>query len=673
MIDWLTIVIALVIIASLVAFFGYFAWKINETDNLLFGGKTNENQVSLVDSQTEKKKNHDQNKKKRKEPKKPKREEVKQQTQSEETDEESEQDSSSTQQANVTDLSSKARKRQKNKPTVVVVEKTENPIDQQPKPLAKGKTQVKVNPTKPTVAVVTAAPKKAAPIVSREEHFDEEQPFTVVGANRNKTNSTTKSNIVNTSTTPIEPLAPRQPSPPTTQINGTSTPPTTTTTTTTPAPAPAPVTATKSTKVADLVKTLPSSKVVVSELMTALDAFALSSDELDLIAHKITNKQSILKQDWSKLTTKVEKTAQPSTTKDNDVEVRRLNELLKQKEKQIENLQITIQQRKQETTTNHVETNQVQQRLMQEQICKLSVQNGEFEKKIKRLETFVDEKEKLLKELENENEQLKRENIVHVEEPNGLTAEEAEKLQNEILHLKNVAEKLEKTHYQELVETLPENLRGELQMGDQWISSYRKLLQTHLDSTQRQFEEQMATSKRDNEKLQKNMTEVENQLKEIEQIVQTKEDLLILELKNKDEKIANVLHENETLTGELNRLRTELERVQTSYETSLSDIRALKVQLDERFLVAANTPPVATDESFELIKQSPPSSSPIVIDMRAEQLNELIRSSKEALENQDSLTQQLDRHLDDMHRTTGAGETSTSNVDESNATSSNQQ
>lgn len=75
------------------------------------------------------------------------------------------------------------------------------------------------------------------------------------------------------------------------------------------------------------------------------------------------------------------------------------------------------------------------------------------------------------------------------------------------------------------------------------------------------------------------------------------------------------------------------------------------------------------DESFELIKQSPPSSSPIVIDMRAEQLNELIRSSKEALENQDSLTEQLDRHLDDMNRTSGTG----SNVDENNATSSNQQ
>lgn len=666
MIDWLTIVIALVIIASLVAFFGYFAWKINESDNLLFGGKTNENSLSLVDSQTEKKKNHDQNKKKRKEQKKPKREEVKQQTQSEETDEESEQDQSSAQQVNVTDSSSKARKRQKNKPNIAVIEKVENSVDQQTKPLAKGKIQAKLNPTKPTVAVAAPAPKKAAPIVSREEQLDEEQPFTVVGANRNKNNSTTKSNqIVNTSTAPVEPLAPRQPAT-TTQVNGTSTPPP-------PPPPTTTTTTTKSTKLADVVKTLPSSKVVVNELMTALDAFALSTDELDLIAHKITNKQSILKQDWSKLTTKVDKTAQP-TTNNNDGEFRRLNDLLKEKEKQIENLQMTIeQQRKQETTINHVETNQVQQRLMQEQICKLSVQNGEFEKKIKRLENVVDEKEKVLKELENENEQLKRENIVHVERPNGLTAEEAEKLQDEIVQLKNVAKQMNETHHQQLVETLPENLRHELSMGDQWILSYRKLLQTHLDSTQRQFEEQITTLKKDNEKLKQNMTEVENQLKDIEQIVQTKEDLLILELKNKDEKIANVLHENETLTGELNRLRTELERVQTAYETSLSEIRALKVQLDERFLVAANTPPVATDESFELIKQSPPSSSPIVIDMRAEQLNELIRSSKEALENQDSLTQQLDRHLDDMHRTTGAGETSTSNVDESNATSSNQQ
>ena len=41
--------------------------------------------------------------------------------------------------------------------------------------------------------------------------------------------------------------------------------------------------------------------------------------------------------------------------------------------------------------------------------------------------------------------------------------------------------------------------------------------------------------------------------------------------------------------------------------------------------------------------------------MRAEQLNELIRSSKEALESQDSATQQLDKHLNDMQHS-GLGE-----------------
>jgi hypothetical protein len=44
-----------------------------------------------------------------------------------------------------------------------------------------------------------------------------------------------------------------------------------------------------------------------------------------------------------------------------------------------------------------------------------------------------------------------------------------------------------------------------------------------------------------------------------------------------------------------------------------------------------------------------------VIDIRAEQLNELIRSSKEGLDNQDSTTQQPDKHLNDIHRS-GTGE-----------------
>ncbi len=46
---------------------------------------------------------------------------------------------------------------------------------------------------------------------------------------------------------------------------------------------------------------LPSSQAVVSELMTALDAFPLSTDELDIIMHKIANKQSVVKQDWSRV------------------------------------------------------------------------------------------------------------------------------------------------------------------------------------------------------------------------------------------------------------------------------------------------------------------------------------------------------------------------------------
>ena len=91
MIDWLTVVIALVIITSLVGVFGYFAWKINESDTFLFGGPTPDS----VDLPVEKKKGHEQTRKKRKEQKKPKREtkdgEAKQTNQSEETDEESEQ------------------------------------------------------------------------------------------------------------------------------------------------------------------------------------------------------------------------------------------------------------------------------------------------------------------------------------------------------------------------------------------------------------------------------------------------------------------------------------------------------------------------------------------------------------------------------------------------------
>ncbi len=73
MIDWLTIVIALVIIATLVGFFGFLAWKISISDPL-----TQDNNNQLTDSINDKRKKEknttEQTKKKRKDQKKSKRE-----------------------------------------------------------------------------------------------------------------------------------------------------------------------------------------------------------------------------------------------------------------------------------------------------------------------------------------------------------------------------------------------------------------------------------------------------------------------------------------------------------------------------------------------------------------------------------------------------------------------
>ncbi|CAF4307964.1 unnamed protein product, partial [Rotaria magnacalcarata] len=43
------------------------------------------------------------------------------------------------------------------------------------------------------------------------------------------------------------------------------------------------------------------------------------------------------------------------------------------------------------------------------------------------------------------------------------------------------------------------------------------------------------------------------------------------------------------------------------------------------------------------------------MDTRVDELNALIRSSKEALDNQDSIVQQLDKHLNELSRS-GTGE-----------------
>ena len=70
MIDWLTIVIALVIITSLVGGFGFLAWKINMSDPLV----RDSNDESVNDKRKKEKNSNEPSKKKRKDQKKWKRE-----------------------------------------------------------------------------------------------------------------------------------------------------------------------------------------------------------------------------------------------------------------------------------------------------------------------------------------------------------------------------------------------------------------------------------------------------------------------------------------------------------------------------------------------------------------------------------------------------------------------
>ncbi|CAF1043353.1 unnamed protein product [Adineta steineri] len=264
-------------------------------------------------------------------------------------------------------------------------------------------------------------------------------------------------------------------------------------------------------------------------------------------------------------------------------------------------------------------------------------------------------------------------------------------------HLRQEHEKQRKI----LTDLLTEDVRSQLprdnQNFDQWFSSYRQLFETNKNNAHQEAEalkreneqlhknmtdienhlkeieqtnnahQEAEALKRENEQLHKNMTDIENHLKEIEQTVQNKEETLFTELKSKDVVLDSMRGENEQLKDEMVRLRNEIQRLQSIHDASSNEVRVLKHQLDERFLIAANSP---QDESFELVKQPSPSLSPIVIDIRAEQLNELIRSSKEALENQESITQQLDKHLNDIH-STGQGETS--NTNESTVLSSTDQ
>jgi cytoskeletal protein RodZ len=73
MIDWLTIIIALVIIVSLIGGFGFLAWKINMPDPLV-RDETNPSTDSIHDKRRKEKNSSEQSKKKRKDQKKSKRE-----------------------------------------------------------------------------------------------------------------------------------------------------------------------------------------------------------------------------------------------------------------------------------------------------------------------------------------------------------------------------------------------------------------------------------------------------------------------------------------------------------------------------------------------------------------------------------------------------------------------
>lgn len=680
MIDWLTILVALIIISGVVGFFAFLAWKINVSDTLTLDKTLSATTTTATSNE---RKLQESSKKKRKEQQKKvktntKDNEAKEKPKSNEpTDddehEESEQEPSIVQAINV-EASSKARKRNKNKPdtdsAVVRV-----PPATHPKSTNKVQAKQQTQPAKP---------------VPNEEPIDDDQPFTVVGGNKNKTNLST----------PIQAQTPKETPK---QTNGVA-------------------------RLTDTVKskqevTSPS-KTGVAELLVALDAHTLSFDELDIIMHTIANKKSTIKQETNKKV-QIAQLSDESSKVNSDLkkiseelnlEKRRFNELLKEKldkERQVEVLLSQVQSlSSKQSQDNGLDMGSIQFQVLNEQMKKLSVENANLEKKATRFEVLTEEAKKekdeirktldkvqkqleenedkwkndekqhrleiselslRLEQLEKENEQLKKEDIVRVESTsNTVGLEEYEKLQEqnkqleeaqhsseqqwkqqiELLkkdqetkdenldHVRSELEKLKKQYenqireyHQTLTELLPEQVRTDLSHDVQgWLSSYRICFERYSDSLQ--------TLKTENHRLRQDMADVENQLKDIEHTVQNKEELLLSELKSKTALLDGVRDENEQLNEELKRTRSEIERIQTAHDTLLNEVQALKVQLEERFLVTTNTPPVVADESFELIKQPSPSLSPIVVDARAEHFNDFVQPDNEPNEHSDSNSQQ---------------------------------
>lgn len=205
-------------------------------------------------------------------------------------------------------------------------------------------------------------------------------------------------------------------------------------------------------KITDMFKALPTSQAVVCELMLALDAYPLSADELNIVMHKIANKQAVINKDWTKLQhgQKVDPQAHMGQMIDEsakaceedlrtnatkhfkdlgdalNVEKRRIQDLLHEKDDkektiqslrnqldgfqhQHQNLQLQIHNLTEENiqlnkrSTQHFQQPQAMNtndstnahiRLLREQIEKVSVKNGEYEKKIKANEALIEKYQK---------------------------------------------------------------------------------------------------------------------------------------------------------------------------------------------------------------------------------------------------------------------------------------
>ena len=60
----------------------------------------------------------------------------------------------------------------------------------------------------------------------------------------------------------------------------------------------------------------------------------------------------------------------------------------------------------------------------------------------------------------------------------------------------------------------------------------------------------------------------------------------------KESVVETVRNENEHLTGEIQRLRNEIQQLQSMHDASTNEVCALKHQLDEKLLLATNSPAV---------------------------------------------------------------------------------